>query len=190
MSQPGEEWLYNTESDVPGVLIERAADQPIESFLRKCIFEPLGLRDTGFSVVDGKRDRLTTAYAADPATGALDILDSPEETATRPPRRHSLGRPAGCSRPWTTIGLRADDHRWRCGRRRARLPGSLGAPHDDRSPQPGAAGSFDGVPRVRCGMGIRPHGAGGGPAERGGPSPDRLGRGAPARHGEPTSTGT
>jgi CubicO group peptidase (beta-lactamase class C family) len=80
MSQPGEEWLYNTGSDVLGVLIERAADQPLQSFLRECIFEPLGMRDTAFSVVDGKRDRLTTAYTADPATGALDILDSPEES--------------------------------------------------------------------------------------------------------------
>ena len=103
MSQPGEEWLYNTGSDVLGVLIERAADQPLESFLRECIFEPLGMRDTAFSVVDGKRDRLTTAYAADPATGALDILDSPRR-ATGPPRHHSHGRAAGCSRPWTTIG--------------------------------------------------------------------------------------
>jgi CubicO group peptidase (beta-lactamase class C family) len=80
MSQPGEEWLYNTGSDVLGVLIERAADQPLESLLRECIFEPLGMRDTAFSVVDGKRDRLTTAYAVDPATGAVDILDSPEES--------------------------------------------------------------------------------------------------------------
>jgi hypothetical protein len=42
MSQPGEEWLYNTGSDVPGVLIERAADQPIESSCASASSSPWG----------------------------------------------------------------------------------------------------------------------------------------------------
>jgi len=38
MHQPGEKWMYNTGADVLGVLIERAAGQPLETFLRERIF--------------------------------------------------------------------------------------------------------------------------------------------------------
>src|SRR5438128_7752810 len=50
MHQPGEMWMYNTGSDVLGVLIARASGQPVETFLRERIFEPLVKKDTGFSV--------------------------------------------------------------------------------------------------------------------------------------------
>ena len=58
MHQPGEQWRYNTGSYVLGVLIARASGQPLETFLRERIFEPLGMRDTGFSVPAAKLDRL------------------------------------------------------------------------------------------------------------------------------------
>jgi CubicO group peptidase (beta-lactamase class C family) len=75
MHQPGEQWMYNTGSDVLGVLIARAAGQPLETFLRERIFEPLGMQDTGFSVPAAKLDRLATSYWTNPATGALDLFD-------------------------------------------------------------------------------------------------------------------
>src|SRR6266852_112473 len=78
MHQPGEKWMYNTGSDVLGVLIARAADQPFEAFLRERLFEPLGMNDTGFSVPAAKLDRLATAYWTDFQTGALALHDAPE----------------------------------------------------------------------------------------------------------------
>ena len=42
--------MYNTGSDVLGVLIARAAGQPFETFLRERLFGPLGMTDTGFNV--------------------------------------------------------------------------------------------------------------------------------------------
>ncbi|WP_284748254.1 serine hydrolase domain-containing protein [Amycolatopsis sp. RTGN1] len=71
MAQPGEKWLYNTGSDILGILIARATGQPLEEFLRERIFEPLGMRGTGFSVPDADIGRLPTGYLADP--GASDI---------------------------------------------------------------------------------------------------------------------
>ena len=56
--QPGERWLYNTGSDVLGVLIARAAGQPLGEFLRTRIFEPLGMVDTGFSTDHRRASRL------------------------------------------------------------------------------------------------------------------------------------
>ena len=51
--QPGERWLYNTGADVLGVLIARAAGQPLDEFLHGRVFEPLGMVDTG--VLDRRR---------------------------------------------------------------------------------------------------------------------------------------
>ena len=62
MHQPGERWMYNTGSSVLGVLIARASGRPFETFLRERIFEPLGMKDTGFSVQASKLDRLPPAY--------------------------------------------------------------------------------------------------------------------------------
>lgn len=75
LHQPGEMWMYNTGSDVLGVLISRASGKPLETFLRERIFDPLGMKDTGFSVPAGKIDRLATSYAFNFETGALEIYD-------------------------------------------------------------------------------------------------------------------
>ncbi len=75
MHQPGEKWMYHTGSDVLGVLIARASGMPFEAFLKARIFEPLGMKDTGFSVPAGKLSRLTSCYAVDPKTSQLVLMD-------------------------------------------------------------------------------------------------------------------
>ena len=75
MHQPGEQWMYNTGADVLSVLIARASGQPFETFLRERLFEPLGMKDTGFSVPAEKLDRFTPSYATDFATGGLRVYD-------------------------------------------------------------------------------------------------------------------
>jgi len=75
MRQPGEWWMYNTGSDVLGVLIARASGQPLEAFLRERIFEPLGMKDTSFSVPEASLNRLATSYWTDFESGKLTIYD-------------------------------------------------------------------------------------------------------------------
>ncbi len=75
MHQPGEKWMYDLGLDVLGVLIARASGQALEAFLRERIFEPLGMRDTGFSVPAARIDRLATSYGSNPETGALEVYD-------------------------------------------------------------------------------------------------------------------
>jgi CubicO group peptidase (beta-lactamase class C family) len=92
MDQPGERWMYHTGSDVLGVLIARASGRPLETFLHERIFEPLGMKDTGFSVPEGKIDRLTTSYVVNPQTGALDVYDEAKGGQwSRPPQFPSAG---------------------------------------------------------------------------------------------------
>jgi CubicO group peptidase (beta-lactamase class C family) len=92
LHQPGEKWMYHTGSDVLGVLIARAAGQPLETFLRERIFEPLGMRDTGFSVPASTIDRLATSYWNHFQTGALEVYDEAKGGQwSRPPAFPSGG---------------------------------------------------------------------------------------------------
>src|SRR5947209_11377679 len=84
--QPGEKWMYNTGSDVLGVLIARASGQPLETFLRERLFAPLGMQDTAFSVPATTLDRLATSYWTDYASGELAVYDEAEGGQwSRPP---------------------------------------------------------------------------------------------------------
>src|SRR3954451_8447653 len=87
--QPGDRWLYNTGADVLGVLIARAAGNPLELFLRERVFEPLGMVDTGFST--SHVDRLTSCYAANPETGERVVYDPPDGQWVKPPAFPSGG---------------------------------------------------------------------------------------------------
>lgn len=72
MAQPGEKWLYHTGSDVLGVLLERVSGKPLDAFLTERLFEPLGMKDTSFSV--SSVDRLVTSYWED-----YSVFDSPSD---------------------------------------------------------------------------------------------------------------
>ncbi|MCR8630064.1 serine hydrolase domain-containing protein [Paenibacillus radicis (ex Xue et al. 2023)] len=75
--QPGERWMYHTGSDILGVLIARAADQQLEEFLSERIFQPLGMKDTGFHVPAAKLKRLPPSYMTHRETGTLTVHDDP-----------------------------------------------------------------------------------------------------------------
>jgi CubicO group peptidase (beta-lactamase class C family) len=81
VAQPGERWLYNTSGSVLGVLVGRAAGQPLGEVLRSRVFEPLAMRDTGFFTTHV--DRLATAYRAGP--DGLIAYDDPAGAWSRPP---------------------------------------------------------------------------------------------------------
>jgi CubicO group peptidase (beta-lactamase class C family) len=78
--QPGERWLYNSGSDILGVLISRVAGTSLEEFLRERIFVPLGMNDTSFSVPESKLDRLASSYWTNPATGEFEVFDGIDDS--------------------------------------------------------------------------------------------------------------
>lgn len=81
---PGEAWMYDTGSDVLGVLIARASGQTFDAFLRERLFEPLGMKDTGFFVPAAKIDRFATSYVVDSSRG-MQIYDPPGGQWSEPP---------------------------------------------------------------------------------------------------------
>ncbi|MGW6710349.1 serine hydrolase domain-containing protein [Streptomyces sp. NPDC054956] len=77
LAQPGGAWLYNTCSDVLGVLIARVSGCSLPEFMAERIFEPLSMADTGFSVPHGQLGRFTHSYRAG-AGGGLELVDAPD----------------------------------------------------------------------------------------------------------------
>jgi len=78
--QPGERWLYDSGSDILGVLISRATGTSLEEFLRQRIFAPLGMNDTSFSVPVSKLNRLASSYWTNPSTGEFEIFDGVDDS--------------------------------------------------------------------------------------------------------------
>jgi CubicO group peptidase (beta-lactamase class C family) len=87
--QPGERWLYHVGAEILGVLVARAAGQPLDTFLRERVFEPLNMADTGFCT--GDPGRLGSCYQADPETGARTVYDAPDGQWSTPPEFPSGG---------------------------------------------------------------------------------------------------
>lgn len=90
MYQPGERWLYNTGSDVLGVLISRVTGRSLERFLRERLFEPLGMVDTAFSVPPDQIHRLPTAYIVE-RSGETALYDEAEGGQWATPPRFESG---------------------------------------------------------------------------------------------------
>jgi CubicO group peptidase (beta-lactamase class C family) len=65
LRQPGEAWLYNTCSEIQGVLLARVSGQPLPEFLAERVFGKLGMVDTGFHVPPEKLDRLPPYYQSE-----------------------------------------------------------------------------------------------------------------------------
>lgn len=76
LNQPGEAWLYNTCSDIQGVLIARVSGRSLPEFLDERLFRPLGMVDTGFAVPADKLDRFTSLYRIGP-NGDPQLVDTP-----------------------------------------------------------------------------------------------------------------
>ena len=68
--QPGTQWVYSVSVDIQGYIVEKLSGKTLGEFMRESIFEPLGMKDTGFHIAGEKLGRLATLYAANP-TGAL-----------------------------------------------------------------------------------------------------------------------
>ncbi|MBV9168495.1 MAG: beta-lactamase family protein [Chloroflexi bacterium] len=86
MYQPGERWLYNAPFSVLGVLVARAADQSLGDVFASRVFEPLGMRHTGFSLPLDITRHLPSYYMTNFQTGQLERRDvSTPEQWSRPP---------------------------------------------------------------------------------------------------------
>ena len=61
--EPGTFWRYSVATDVCARLVEVLSGQTFGEYLRAQIFEPLGMKDTGFYVPASEQHRLISLYA-------------------------------------------------------------------------------------------------------------------------------
>ena len=59
ISAPGAEWNYSIASDLQGAIIERISGESLDSFLKREVFDPLGMVDSGFYVDPHNLNRLS-----------------------------------------------------------------------------------------------------------------------------------
>lgn len=75
--QPGACWEYSRATDVLGGLLEVVTGQSLATLLRERLFEPLGMKDTGFAVPPDQWHRIAQPLERDPDTGdAVTLLDA------------------------------------------------------------------------------------------------------------------
>ena len=77
--EPGERWMYGLSADIVAAVIEEATGVRYGEFLKREIFDPLQMYDTGFYVPEEKWDRFAMSYEWTPwgdPNGKLVAADS------------------------------------------------------------------------------------------------------------------
>ena len=88
-SQPGEKYVYGFNTDILGVVVEKASGMSLDEFFKTRIFQPLKMADTHFYLPVEKRNRLAAVYsivddkllrAPDEGTGQGAYVDGPRQS--------------------------------------------------------------------------------------------------------------
>jgi CubicO group peptidase (beta-lactamase class C family) len=74
---PGDRWQYGDSTDYVGILVEKISGVPLDQFLQKRIFDPLGMRDTHYNVPREKVNRVAAVYRPDDK-GRIQLFRKPE----------------------------------------------------------------------------------------------------------------
>ena len=79
LHQPGTYWDYSRSTDVLGRVVEVVSGRSLGEELARRIFDPLGMKDTRFTVPEGEQGRVAEAFPIDPETGAAVTLPRPAQ---------------------------------------------------------------------------------------------------------------
>jgi CubicO group peptidase (beta-lactamase class C family) len=88
---PGTAWNYSVSTDVVGHLVELISGERYDEYLRRHIFEPLGMADTGFVVPEDNLDRFAACYERN-RKKELRLQDDPQRSPyAKEPKFYSGG---------------------------------------------------------------------------------------------------
>jgi CubicO group peptidase (beta-lactamase class C family) len=87
---PGTHWNYGISTDIVGRLVEILSGVPLDEYLQRELFEPLGMVDTGFFVPEGSLPRLAPCYQYRPANTPL-LMEGPFANGILRPRAYLSG---------------------------------------------------------------------------------------------------
>jgi CubicO group peptidase (beta-lactamase class C family) len=102
VDQPGAAFHYGHSIDLLGLLIARIDDAPLGEVLKRRVFDPLGMSDTGFSVPREKRDRRAAICGFDEVGRLTTKLGGPGGSFL-PERPEDLTYESGGQGLWSTL---------------------------------------------------------------------------------------
>ncbi len=79
--EPGTRWQYSVGSDVIGRIVEVVSGMTLDKYFAQRIFEPLGMTDTGFSILDSGMSRFPALYLSTP--GGMTLHEASHASAWR-----------------------------------------------------------------------------------------------------------
>jgi CubicO group peptidase (beta-lactamase class C family) len=83
--EPGASWMYSFSTDVCGYLVQAISGMPFEDYLKKHIFDPLGMKDTAFHITPDRVDRFAANYVRR-EDKTLAVMDDPQASSyAKPP---------------------------------------------------------------------------------------------------------
>ncbi len=74
MFEPGSHWLYSLSHDVLAAVTEVIAGMPFRDYVQKTIFDPCGMKDSGYHMTDEKLPRMAQQYRFDDAKGVSEPI--------------------------------------------------------------------------------------------------------------------
>ena len=102
IDQPGAAFHYGHSTDLLGLLIARMENAPLGDVLKRRLFDPLGMNDTGFTVPFEKQQRRAGAYGFDDAGQLCKRLAGPGNSFL-PERPEGMAYVSGGQGLWSTV---------------------------------------------------------------------------------------
>jgi CubicO group peptidase (beta-lactamase class C family) len=102
IDQPGAAFHYGHSTDLLGLLIARIENAPLGDVLKRRIFDPLGMNDTGFTVPFEKQQRRAGAYGFDDAGQLCKRLTGPGDSFLSE-RPEGMAYVSGGQGLWSTV---------------------------------------------------------------------------------------
>ena len=100
IGQPGSAMYYSRATDLLGLLIARIEGRPLGAVLKRLVFDPLGMKDTGFVVPREDRHRRAAAYGFDDEGRLIKLSEWGVTVAERP---EDMSYESGGTGLWSTV---------------------------------------------------------------------------------------
>lgn len=65
IGQPGEQWYYSASPDLLALILQRVSKQAIPDYLKTQLFDPLGMKDTGYNLTPSQAERVMPLHSFD-----------------------------------------------------------------------------------------------------------------------------
>ena len=65
IGQPGQQWVYSASPDLLALILQRVSQQAIPTYLREQLFDPIGMKDTGYNLSKAQAERVMQLHTYD-----------------------------------------------------------------------------------------------------------------------------